>query len=70
MSKKPKKYCFKKDDDCHLYLVPLELAKKFDKECEKAYANDDFDKFNDEFGEYRADSSLENYSFENPEEIE
>lgn len=53
-----------------MYLIPLKLAKKFDKDCEKAYANDDFDKFNDEFGEYRADRSLESYSFENPEKIE
>lgn len=66
--KSNQKFCFRKDEDSHLYLLPLELAKSFEKECAKAYKNDDFDDFNDKFEQYRTGSSIQNYSFENPEE--
>lgn len=64
-----KKYCFRKDEDSHLYLIPLELSKEFDKKMTKAYKEDEFDEFNDQFDKYRKGTSVESFSFENPEEL-
>ena len=69
MANKNEKYCFRKDEDSHLYLIPLSLAKEFDKKMTKAYKTDEFDEFNDQFDQYRKGTSVESFSFENPEEV-
>lgn len=67
---KSQKFCFVKDEDSHLYLIPLELKSKFVELCEFAYKTDDFDEFESLFGKYMKGTSISNFSFENPEEIE
>jgi hypothetical protein len=66
----PQKFCFVKDDDSHLYLIPLDLKSKFDELCSLAYETDEFDDFESLFKKYMKGTGLSNFSFENPEEIE
>lgn len=60
------KFCFKKDEDSHLYLVPEKLAESFEKDCEQAYKTDEFDDFENKYGQYRCTHHMSCYVFENP----
>lgn len=66
----PQKFCFVKDEDSHLYLIPLELKSKFEELCSLSYKNDEFDDFESLFVKYMKGTSLSNFSFENPVELE
>ena len=37
-----KRWCFRKDDDGHNYLIPAEMGQKFRDDMEVAYVTDDF----------------------------
>jgi hypothetical protein len=62
------RWCFRSDDDGHYYLIPLELAKKFSSDMNKAYETDDFG-IVDWVDEYRCSYHTSCYSFTNPELI-
>lgn len=62
-----KRYCFRRDEDSHVYLVPLELAESFDTECELAYSEDEYETFEEKFGQYRIGAGPYNYSFIDPQ---
>lgn len=63
------RFCLLQDDDCHWYLVPVELKPKFQSMADNARVQEDFERFDDEFGKFRCGGGPSNYSFENPEEI-
>lgn len=65
-----KRFCFVKDEDSHLYLLPLELKDKFEKVCEESYQSDEFDEFENLFSQYRQGSNISSFSFSDPKEIE
>lgn len=62
------KYCFRRDDDGHWYLIPVERSKLFSELLESGLENDDYCDFCNEFDEYRIDSP-QHFTFENPEEV-
>lgn len=62
------RYSFLKDNDGHLYLVPVELKQEFNNLLKKAEKNDDHDEFNDKFEKCRCGSHLSTYTFTNPTE--
>lgn len=68
MEKQEKRWMFKKDEDSHNYLIPAEKSELFNKLCQKAYIDDEYDAFLTEFDKYRSDSPS-NYTFIKPEEI-
>lgn len=59
------RWCFKRDDDGHNYLIPVELSSLFD-ELEQNGEEDGYAEFCNTFDQYICDSFL-NYSFENPQ---
>lgn len=65
-TKQPEKFCFRKDDDSHLYLLPVSLADDFSKDEEKANKTDDYNDFNDKYEQYRCSHHMNCYVFENP----
>lgn len=65
----PQKFCFVKDEDSHLYLIPFELKSKFEDLCALSYKNDDFDEFELLFGKYMKGTAISNFAFENPVEL-
>lgn len=68
---------FDRDNDGHWYIIPLKERKKFCKALNNIYLSeyysdeyqDNSEKFEEEFGKYRATLSPNSYSFENLEEI-
>lgn len=62
------KWIFRKDDDCHWYMIPAEKSKVFSSLIRECDNEGDFENFWGEFDQYRIDSPL-HYTFENPEEI-
>ena len=50
-TKQKTRYQFKKDDDGHSYVVPVTMADEFDRLLEEATGSDDYDEFNDKFGD-------------------
>lgn len=68
------RYCFERDDDCHNYLIPLELQKDFNDALNKinsVKSNSDewydlIDDFESQFEDMRIDS-ISDYSFTEPE---
>lgn len=40
------------DDDGHNYIIPFELKEDFETIMEKGYDTDDFDEFEEKFGQY------------------
>lgn len=59
------RWCFKRDDDGHNYLIPVELSSLFDELLENG-EEDGYAEFCNTFDQYGCDSFL-NYSFEKPE---
>lgn len=49
------RYCFVRDEDCHNYLIPVELKERF-KFLLDSGEDDWWATFNDEFEQYRIDS--------------
>lgn len=64
--KKPIRYCFARDNDSHLYLIPASLKDEFTTKMELAYETDDFDEFEEQFKPYRKGSDFTNFSFTDP----
>ena len=61
------RYCFVKDDDCHLYMIPVTMREEFNTLSEKAA--DDYDaqdEFEKKFGDMRPGTGLSYITFENP----
>ena len=61
-----KRFCFMRDDDGHVYLIPAHLKEKFMRIEEDAYLQRDFTKFIDQFNQYRVGWSESAYSFTDP----
>lgn len=59
------RYCFKRDDDGHNYMIPVEMSELFDKTLDDW--EDDYVEFNNNFDSLRIDA-LTNWTFENPKE--
>lgn len=69
-TKEEKRFVMMKDDDSHLYIIPLELKEKFESMEEEANKNDDHEDFCNMFDQYRTSMHMSNYSFTDPKEIE
>jgi len=55
------RHCFKCDEDGHWYLIKVEEKKRFDK---LLYDEDDeYEQFEEAFGNNRLDMHISNYSF-------
>jgi len=61
--------CFMEDGDGHVFSVDVDRRGFFTNLIEWSYANDDFEKFEDEFGADQLSMHISRYSFENLEEI-
>ncbi len=57
------KFFFKRDESFHWYMVPVEKRELW-YELEELGYEDDFEKFDDEFGRYRMRGSISNIEFE------
>ena len=66
--KKPERFCFESDGDCHNFLIPLSKRELFEKLKEQG-EDDEYEAFNDEFSEYMIDGIEGCYSFEKVEEM-
>jgi hypothetical protein len=49
------RWCFRRDDDGHNYLIPVELQKDFNMMLNEAFRSDDHDAFNEKFNQYQRD---------------
>ena len=61
------RYCFKRDDDGHNYLIPVSMRKSFENLLAAAIADDCYADFNDVFMQFSIDA-MTNWTFENPKE--
>lgn len=61
------KYTFVNDDDCHCYLIPVDMKLQFWEDLEHG-EEDYWCDFNNKYGQYRVDSPY-HYTFENPEHV-
>jgi hypothetical protein len=64
------RYVFRDDEDGHTFLVPLDDVVLFEKMMEKAYASDNFSKFEKKFGHLRCEYHMSCYSFTDPKILE
>lgn len=64
--KEQQRFCFVKDDDSHLYIIPYEMKEEFNDLHDQSYETEDFDLFEEKFQKYRQGASLSSFSFENP----
>ncbi len=46
------------DDDGHYYILPVELAKDFDSDLDKANATDEYSYFIEKYGDYMQGSHI------------
>lgn len=60
------KYCFKRDDDGHTYMIPVDMASLFSDLLING-EEDCYAEFNNVFMEYSC-GSFTDWTFENPEE--
>lgn len=60
------RFCFKQDDNCHNYMIPVELVDSFNAELEKDWDDPDWE-FDFLFAQYRCDS-VQNWTFTDPKE--
>ena len=62
--------CFLSDDDGHWFAVDVDKRGFFNMALDRAIATDDYDEFEDLFGDDRLDMDISNYSFDNLREEE
>jgi len=60
------RYCFENDEDGHWYLIPVSKKELFEQLLYKE--DDEYEKFNEEFGTLMLSTHISNYSFEIPNE--
>lgn len=62
------RYCFRRDDDSHWYMIPIENRELFSTMLDVA-ENDFHEAFNSMFDRYRLGGGPESLSFEHPLEV-
>lgn len=62
------RYCFRTDDDCDWYMIPIEKSKLFSELLAKGISDDNYSDFCSEFDKCYIDSP-KHFTFENPEEV-
>ena len=61
------RYCLVQDEDCYWYLIPAQDRKLFMALCDESYGTDNFDDFDDRFGNLRVDGP-HSLTFTDPKE--
>ena len=63
----PERFCFQNDEDGHWYQIPVSKKELFE---QLLYEDDEYTKFNNEFGTSMLSMHISNYSFVDVKELD